>query len=88
MLFRSRRYLAAPDLIHPALRIGTKTQAAGLMLRTMLTRKVDLDVWERRQNYPLLKEPVLAADSPDWRRDAARAQLNLLSPTIPNGRAA
>ena len=84
----ARRYIAEPNLIHPALRIGTKTQAAGLMLRTMLTRKVDLDAWERRQAYPLLRDPVFASDSPEWRRDAARAQLNLLSPTIPNGRAA
>lgn len=75
----ARRYIATPALIHPALRVGTKAQSVGLLLRTMLTRAVDLDACDRGRGDPILNKPVLASDNEAWRRDADRARLHLLS---------
>ena len=39
----------------------------------MLTRAPDPDRWARERGHPILREPVLAHDSRDW-REAARAE--------------
>ncbi len=74
----ARRYIAKPDLIYPGLRAGTKLGALAFMVKMMLTRAPDLDRWERERGHPMLREPVLAHDSPDWREAAEKKQLLLL----------
>ena len=74
----ARRYIQDPSLIHPALRVGSKSEAIGFLFKMMATRPVDLEAWERDRGYPLLRDPILAQDSPDWRATAERRQLNLL----------
>ena len=49
------------------------------MVKMMLTRAPDLDRWERERGHPMLREPVLAHDSRDWREAAEQKQLLLLS---------
>jgi NAD(P)H dehydrogenase (quinone) len=77
----ARRYIDNPTLIHPAMRIGTKAQAIGFLLRMLARRAPDLDAWERERGYPLLNEPVLAMDSAEWLASAECQQLNLLPGT-------
>jgi len=74
----ARRYIARPELIHPGLRTGTKLGALGFMGKMMLTRAPDLDRWEQERGHPMLREPVLAHDSPEWRATAEKQELNLL----------
>ncbi len=74
----ARRYIADPSLIHPPLTIGSKLQAAALMVRILLARVPDSDRFERDQGYPILSNPVLAHDSSEWRASAEKQQLNLL----------
>ena len=74
----ARRYVQNPSLIHPAVKIGSKLQAIGFLLRMLATRPADLDAWERDRGYPLLSNPVLSQDSVEWRETAERQQLNLL----------
>ena len=76
----ARRYIAQPDLIYPGLRAGTKLGALAFMGKMMLTRAPDLDRWERERGHPILRNPVLAQDSRDW-RDAAEQKQLLLLPT-------
>ena len=76
----ARRYIAQPDLIFPGLRAGTKLEALALMVKMMLTRAPDLDRWRREHGHPMLREPVLAHDSREWREAAEKKQL-LLQPT-------
>ncbi len=76
----ARRYIAQPDLIFPGLRAGTKLEALAFMVKMMLTRAPDLDRWRREHGHPMLREPVLAHDSRDWREAAEKKQL-LLQPT-------
>ena len=73
-----RRYVQNPSLIHPAIETVTKLQAIGFLFKMMATRAPDLDAWERGQGYPLLRNPALAHNSPEWRATAGRQQLNLL----------
>ncbi len=80
----ARRYIAEPDLIYPGLRAGTKLEALAFMVKMMLTRAPDLDRWERERGHPMLREPVLAHDSRDW-REAAEQQELLLLPTHMTG---
>ncbi len=75
----ARRYINDPSRIHPAVKIGTKAQAIGFLLKMLATKAPDLDAWERDRGYPLLSNPVLAPDSAEWRATAERQQLNLLS---------
>ena len=75
----ARNYVARPDLIVPGLRAGTKLGALAFMLKMMLTRAPDLDRWERDRGHPMLREPVLAHDSEEWRGAAERGRL-LLQP--------
>lgn len=78
-LIRSvERYVKHPKLIHPMLTVGTKLQAVGLLLRMFATPAPDLDGWERRQGYPLLRQPVGSADHPAWVEAAKRQHLYLL----------
>ena len=74
----ARRYIAQPDLIAPGLRAGTKLGALAFMVKMMLTRAPDFDRWERQRGHPMLRQPVLAHDSPDWREAAEQQQLLLL----------
>ncbi len=74
----ARRYINDPSRIYPAVRIGTKAQAFGFLLKMLVTKAPDLDAWERDRGYPLLNDPVLAPDSAEWRSTAGRQQLNLL----------
>ncbi len=74
----AQRYIAQPDLIAPGLRAGTKLGALAFMVKMMLTRVPDLDRWERERGHPMLREPVLAHDSPEWREAAEQKKLLLL----------
>ncbi len=74
----ARRYIARPELIHPGMRAGTKLGALAFMGKMMLTRAPDLDRWEQERGHPMLREPVLAHDSEQWRATAERQELNLL----------
>ena len=77
----ARRYIQNPALIHPALKIGSKLEAIAFLLKMLATRPADLDAWERDRGYPLIRDAVLAQDSPEWRATAERQQLNLLPGT-------
>ena len=74
----ARRYIAQSDLIVRGLRAGTKLEALAFMAKMMLTRVPDLDRWERERGHPILREPVLAHDSRDWREAAEQKKLLLL----------
>ncbi len=73
----ARRYINDPSRIYPAVKIGTKAQAIGFLLKMLATKAPDLDAWEQDRGYPLLNNPVLAQDSAEWRLTAERRQLNL-----------
>ena len=73
----ARRYVANPDLVMPGLAIGSRLGALALMLKTAFTRAPDLDAWEAQRGYPLLRDPVLAHDSEEWRGPASRRSLLL-----------
>ena len=70
--------MAQPDLIYPGLRAGTKLQALAFMAKMILTPVPDLDGWERDRGHPILREPLLAHDSRDWREAAEQRKLLLL----------
>jgi hypothetical protein len=74
----ARRYIDDPSLIYPGVKIGTKAQAIGFLLKMLATKAPDLDAWEREHGYPILNDPVLSQDSSEWRATAERQQLNLL----------
>ena len=74
----ARRYVQNPSLVHPSLRIGSKLQAIGFLIKMLATPAPDLDAWERDRGYPLLSDPVLSQDNPEWRTTAERQQINLL----------
>ena len=75
----ARRYIAQPDLIYPGLRAGTKLEALAFMVKMMLTRAPDPVRWARERGHPMLREPVLAHDSRDWREAAEQKKLLLLA---------
>ncbi len=75
------RFVEHPESIWPGLKIGSKLGAFWFMLKTMLTRAPDLDRWESERGHPMLKDPVLAQDSPVWLASAEREQL-LIQPPI------
>ena len=74
----AKRYIAQPDLIARGLRAGTKLGALAFMVKMILTRAPDFDRWERKRGHPMLREPVLAHDSRDWREAAEQKKLLLL----------
>ena len=74
----ARRYIRNPSLVHPSLRIGSKLEAIGFLVKMMATPAPDLDAWERDRGYPLLRNPLLSQDNPEWRATAHRQQINLL----------
>lgn len=76
----AKRYIANPSLIHPYLKIGSKLSTFKFVVRMMLTQVQDLDEWERKQNHPVLKQPLLAHQNKDWIATAQRQQANLLHP--------
>jgi hypothetical protein len=78
----ARRYIADPALIHPTIRIGTKTQALAFMIRMMLARVPDLDAWERSQGHAILNTPVLCHESDAWRAAAEKQQALLSQPDM------
>ena len=73
----ARRYITNPDLIAPGLRAGTRLGALGFAIKMLLTPAPDLDRWERERGHPMIKNPVVAPDSPEWRRAAGRQELLL-----------
>ena len=77
----ARRYVANPGLIVPGLEIGSKLSALFFAIRMLLKRTPDLDRWETERGHPMLKDAVLAQDSPVWRASAEREQL-LIQPPI------
>ena len=72
------RYIKDPSRIYPVVKIGTKAQAIGFLMKMLVTKAPDLDAWERDRGYPLLNKPVLAPDSAEWRVTAERQLLHLL----------
>ena len=79
----TRRYLQNPALIHPQLAHVSKLGAIALLVRTLFSRVPDWEAWECDRNHPLLQQPLLAVDSPEWVACAQKQQLNLL-PAITN----
>lgn len=75
----ARRYLANPKLINHSLETGTKLGAFAFLARLMMTRAPDLDTYERSLGCPLLKNPTLASENPDWVSAAENQQLHLLN---------
>ena len=75
----ARRYIAQPDLIVPGLHAGTKLGAYAFMIKMLLTRAPDFDRWERERGHPMLKAPVFAYDSEEWRGSAEKGRLLLQS---------
>jgi NAD(P)H dehydrogenase (quinone) len=74
----ARRYIETPALIDPRLEVGTKLDAAVLMLRILASRVPNLDRWEREHGHPVVEHALVAPDNPDWLASATRQQLNLL----------
>ena len=74
----ARRYIAQPDLIAPGLKAGTKLEALTFLVRMMLTRAPDPVAWAQERGHPMLRDPLLAHDSRDWREAAEQKQLLLL----------
>ena len=74
----ARRYINDPSRIYPVVKVGTKAQSIGFLLKMLATKAPDLDAWEQDRGYPLLNDALLAPDSADWRASAERQQLNLL----------
>ena len=73
----ARRYIADPTLIDSSARAGSSLGALSLALRILMTPAPDLDAFERDSGYPLLRNPVQAYDSAEWRASAERGQLHL-----------
>ena len=76
----AKRYIKNPSLIHPYLKIGSKLSTFTFILRMMLTQAHNFDEWERKQNHPVLKQPLLAHQNKDWVATAQMQQANLLRP--------
>jgi len=74
----ARRYIAQPDLIARGLRAGTKLEALAFMVKMMLTTAPNPDRWARERGHPILREPLLAHDSREWRQSAEQQDLFLL----------
>ncbi len=49
------------------------------MVKMMLTRAPNPDRWARERDHPILRDPLLAHDSRDWREAAEQKDLLLLS---------
>ena len=74
----ARRYIAQPDLIASGLRVGTKLEALAFMVKMMLTPAPDAERWARERGHPILRQPLLAHENPQWREAAVRKDLLLL----------
>ncbi len=48
------------------------------MVKMMLTTAPNPDRWARERGHPILREPLLAHDSSDWREAAEKKDLLLL----------
>jgi NAD(P)H dehydrogenase (quinone) len=70
-----RRYVAEPERITPGLKIGSKLSALAFTVRMLLRRTPNFDRWERERGHPLLVNPVLAHENPEWLDSASRGQL-------------
>lgn len=79
----ARRYIENPALIHPALQVGSKPGALWFVLKMLTTRVPDPERWERRQGYPILKDPQLAHENEEWRARAEQKLLLLSGPSVP-----
>jgi len=82
----ARRYIAQPDLIARGLRVGTKLEALAFMVKMMATRAPNPERWARERGHPILRQPLLAHDSPDWRKAAEQKDLLLLPTSRAEGR--
>ena len=60
--------------------LGSKLLALAFTIRMLLKRTPDFDRWERERGHPMLKDAVLAQDSPTWRGSAERKQLVIQPP--------
>jgi hypothetical protein len=58
--------------------VGTKLEALAFMVKMMATRAPSPELWARERGHPILREPLLAHDSPDWRKAAEQKDLLLL----------
>ncbi len=74
----ARRYIDQPDLISRGLRVGTKLEAIAFMVKMMATRAPNPELWAQERGHPILRQPLLAHDSPDWRKAAEQKDLLLL----------
>lgn len=74
----ARRYVKEPQLIHPALSIGTRLEACMFMFRMLRTRAPDLGAWESTRGHPPLATALLSHESDEWRTAAEAQQLHLL----------
>lgn len=72
------RYVRQPHLIHPALRIGSRLDAALMLMRMLVTRVPDLNGWERGRGHPLIGGSTLAHESEDWQKSAKAQRVLLL----------
>ncbi|ETW94445.1 MAG: hypothetical protein ETSY1_34850 [Candidatus Entotheonella factor] len=77
----ARRYVEHPELVIPGFSLGSKLNALGQILKTMLTKAPNLDQWEVVRGQPVLAEPQLAHHSEAWLATAEKRDLNLLSVT-------
>ena len=72
------RYLKHPELVAQELDAGTLFSAIRMLFRMIMTQPANLDVWERDRGYPMLKSPLLAHESQEWRAFAKQGELFLL----------
>ena len=77
----ARRYIQNPGLIAPGFGAGGTLGALWLMMKTVLSHSPDLDHWQSERGYSVLRDPVLAHDSDEWRRAAHQRRLALLEPS-------
>ena len=75
------RYVNNPELIVHGYSAGTKLGAIVGMVKMMLTRLPDFDRWEAKRGHPMLAEPKLAIDNPEWMASAEQQKLALLNPS-------
>lgn len=73
----AKRYIENPSLIRPGFEIGSKWSAFAMLFRMMLARPFDLYKWEEERGYPLLSNPTLAHQCPDWANASAKGEINL-----------
>lgn len=74
----ARRYIERPELVFPALEIGSKVGAVWQLLKIILTRAPDFDRWESERGYPRIKGSTLAHESEEWLHNAQHGGIALI----------